>query len=139
MRRSFGGVVLMLIVALAAAGCDPADPTTPTTPTPPVVPVTETFAGALTVNGAVTYFFSAGTAGSVTATLTALSPETVEVGLALGTWNGVICQVVLANDKAIQGSVVTGSVSATGTLCVRLYDVGKLTQSNTFELVVVHP
>ena len=34
---------------------------------------------------------------------------------------------MLANDNATQGISVTGSTTTTGTLCARIYDVGKLT------------
>ena len=59
--------------------------------------------------------------------------------MALGTWNGLTCNVVLANDKAIEGVTVTGSVSGAGSLCVRVYDIGEVVATTTFEVVVVHP
>lgn len=48
------------------------------------------------------------------------------LGIALGTWAGATCQIVLANDIAGEGSTVTGVVQDAGTLCVRAYDVGLL-------------
>ena len=140
MRRSIGGVVLVLALAIAATGCDPDDPNPPTTPTDPLDPVTETFTGTINTNGAVTFFFPARGAGLVSGKLLSLTPDTtIGVSLALGTWNGQLCQVTLANDAAIQGSTVTGAVSGVGTLCVRLSDIGQITQLQTFEIVVVHP
>jgi hypothetical protein len=94
----------------------------------------------VTTNGAVTFQFRASAEGILTATLRSLTPDnTILIGLALGTWNGVTCQVVLANDQATQGIAVTGAVSDAGLLCVRLYDVGQVTQPQTFEIVVIHP
>jgi hypothetical protein len=75
----------------------------------------------------------------MTLTLTSISDNTVTVSLVLGTWNGVTCQGFLFNDQAAQGSVVTGLPSSIGSYCARISDVGKLTDSVTFELTVVHP
>jgi hypothetical protein len=139
---------VMVAAALAAAGCGDDPITNPDTPTPTAV--TETFDGTLTVNGAVTQPFVVQTAGNVTATLTALDPSKVVVngeevdtvlGLSLGTWNGLVCAQgagALANDAAKAGVTITGSATATGNYCVRVYDSGKLTQATAFQLTVVH-
>jgi hypothetical protein len=108
----------------------------------PVVPerveVTQTFAGTLRPNGAETFPFSS-QFGLVTATLLNLAPDSsLMVGLSLGTWDGVACAIVLANDKATQGIPVTGTVNASGNLCVRVYDVGTVTELTTYEVRVVH-
>lgn len=139
MRRSMTGrLVLMLALLSGAAGCDSGDSNTTPTPTTPTPTVTETFAGSLGVNGAATFTFNTSAAGTVTATLRNVSPS-VQLGLGLGTWNGVICQIVLANDLTTPGTSVTGSVSGAGSLCVRVHDIGQVTQTTTFEVVVVHP
>jgi hypothetical protein len=131
----------MLFVAglgLASAGCEEENPPPSNTPTP--IPVTERFSGSLTLNSAVVFPFPATTAGDLTATVTAISPEpTTIVGLALGTWNGVSCQVVIDNPNATTGITVTGKASAAGNLCARIYDAGKLTTAISFEITVVHP
>ena len=140
MRRLTGSVVLVLSLAVSATGCDPKTTTTPTLPTVPSVPVTESFTGTLTVNGAVTFAFLVKESGYAQATLKTFSPDTaLNVGLALGTWNGITCQVILANDLASQAITVTGAVASAAALCVRIYDVGQLTRPNTFEITVVHP
>jgi hypothetical protein len=138
MRTASGGV-FVLVLALGVAGCDPQTTTTPTQPTPSP-PVTESFAGSVTVNGAATFSFVSLSSGYVQATLKTLSPELESrIGLALGTWNGVTCQMILTNDDAGQNVTVTGSVAAAAALCVRIYDVGQLTQTNAFEITVIHP
>jgi len=132
------GSVLMLSLALVSCGDDTTTPTTPTTPTT----ITETFSGTVNQNGAITHTFSSTTSGAVSATLTTLGPDSTAIlGMSLGTWNGATCAVVLANDKATQGTVITGGVSAFGNLCVRAYDVGNITPSTpfTYEITVVHP
>jgi hypothetical protein len=131
---------LLTLVAVALGGCDDDDPVTPVAPTPPVV-ITETFSGTVTRNGAVTHPFASQASGTVTSTLTLLSAaEGTKIGLALGTVNVTgTCQLVITKDDAVQGSVVTGAVSALGSLCVRIYDTGGLTQSADYEIQVAHP
>ncbi len=130
----------LLAIVVAVAACNSNNnlntPTTPTTPTT----VTETFSDTLGPNSARTHSFSSQASGTVTATLTMLAPDSeLVIGLSLGTWNGSVCQIVLANDRATQSTVVTGSVSSFGSLCVRIYDVGNITSAITYEITVVHP
>jgi hypothetical protein len=133
-------VCAIALMALGTTACDSGDDTTPTTPTLPTPNVTETFAGSININGAATFTFPTSTGGTVNATLRTITPvSTIQVSLALGTWNGVNCQVVLNNDRASQGGSITGNVSGSGTLCVRISDIGQITQQTGFEIVVVHP
>lgn len=136
-RAAVPAVLVPLV--LVTGGCGNNQITTPTTPTTPTT-VTETFSGTVTKNGAVTHTFTSGAAGTVQATLTALGPDaSVPIGMSLGTWNGATCAIVLANDKAIQTSTVIGTVSSVGGLCLRLYDVGNLTEPASYEVLVTHP
>lgn len=139
MHRSICRALVPLLVSITVAGCGNDDaPTTPTAPTTSAT-VTETFTGTLNQNGANTHPFRTD-AGTVTATLTTVSPDSATVvGLSLGTWNGSACQIVLANDRATQATILIGSASASGNLCVRLYDVGSITQPTSYEVQVVHP
>jgi hypothetical protein len=141
MRRSIAGTVGLLAVAvMLTAGCDnDGDETpTPTTPTPTLT--TDTFTGELRVNGAITHTFNTAVAGDVTLTLKTLAPEgSPTVGLALGTFNGSTCAVVIDNTNAAPSAVVFGRVSGLGSLCARVYDAGKLTDTVTYEITVVHP
>jgi hypothetical protein len=137
--RRFTLISAVAVMALAGVACDSGDTTTPTTPTTPTPTVTETFSGSINVNGAASFTFPTAAAGSVTASLRSLTPSTVQVSLALGTWNGLNCNILLPNDRATTGSSVTGNVSGSGTLCVRISDIGQLTGNTIFEIVVVHP
>jgi hypothetical protein len=129
-------VLAFLGAAFAASACSSDEITSPVAPTP--TQVTDTFAGTLTVNGATTYQFVSNR-GAVTATLTSVAPDsTIAIGFSLGSWNGSTCAAILPNDQAIQGSVIYGTVNTTGTLCLRVYDVGKLVDPLTFEVSVVH-
>jgi hypothetical protein len=127
----------LAVVVLVITGCN--DPVTiPTTPTPN--PTTETFTGTLTVSGGVTHPFPAATLGTVTATLTNIGPdENPTVGLMLGTWNGSACAVVIPNDAAMRSTAVICTVNQAGQLCVRIYDVGRITAPQDYEITVVHP
>jgi hypothetical protein len=137
MRVTSRALLLLAFAAAVASACNDTSTTTPTTPTPTT---TETFTGTVTVNGAVTQVFAVTQRGTVTATLTAVgSDNTATVGVSLGTWNGTSCQIILANDQAVVGAGVTGLVSGVGNLCLRVYDVGKLTASATYSVDVVHP
>ena len=61
-------------------------------------------------------------------------------GLALGTWNGQGCQIVIANDAALVNTTVTGTVSAATSLCARVYDAsGTVTDPLSYTISVVHP
>ena len=127
----------VLVAAALAAGCgeDPAPAPDPGTATQ----VTETFSGSVSVNGAFTHPFTVARAGQVTAQLTALSPDdTITIGLALGTWNGFSCQIVITTDTAKLSTSVIGNATTSGSLCVRIFDVGGLTTTTDYDIKVDH-
>jgi len=133
--------MLTAVLALATA-CDSDTPVAPIV-TPPTY-VTDTFPldnpGTLTVNGAITHDFSVKTGGDVQAVLTSFGPDsTTNVGLGLGTWNGTACQLIIANDNARQGTILSGRATDAGGLCVRIYDVGKMTEPLQYRISVTHP
>jgi hypothetical protein len=139
MQRAFLRT-LFLVAAVAVAGCDnDVENQTPTEPPPTTI---ETFEGTIGINGAMTHTFNVGVAGTVTATLAEVSPDpAIAVGFALGTWNATssVCQLVIPNDNALQGQILTGSASGAGTLCARVYDTGKLTAAIEYTISVEHP
>jgi hypothetical protein len=91
------------------------------------------------VNGARTHAFAAGGSGRIDVTLTALNPTTATVGLTLGTLNTLgSCQAVIFNDNATQGTLVPGNAGAAGNFCVRVHDVGQLTDAVDYTVTVVH-
>ena len=141
MLRVFNGrLFVIVLLACLAAACDD-DITTPT-PITPTLPKTETFTGVVTQNGAATHNFDVGGGGNVTARLTAIgSDNTLVVSFALGTWTGTGCNVVLANDAATGGAVLSGTMTGLGTLCARVSDVGNVGtgQQAAYTIEVVHP
>jgi hypothetical protein len=125
-----------LSVALAACGTEFKE-----TPAPTPVTITEPpFTGTLTPNGAVPFAFLAGV-GSVTVVVNSLTPSTdaTRIGVAIGSWNGTGCQLLIANDNAFVSTVVVGTATATAALCVRVSDArGTLTEPVNFELTITH-
>ena len=138
MSRSLLAAVVLL-ATFASAGCSDSTPTAPTPP--PVTIITDTFSGTLTVNGAVTHPFLVATPSTVTATLVAVGPDsTIPIGLSIGTWNNTTetCLTVISNDLALQGRIIVGTAQSSGAFCVRVYDVGRLTASSTYDIQVSH-
>ena len=144
MSRPAFVVLGSLILVATTISCGEDTPTSPT-PTPPAN-VIETFSGTLGKNAATSYTFTASATGSVTATLTAVGPDAkgtddlpLVVGFGIGTWSNPQCTVLLAQDRAIQGSVILGNVNASGTLCVRIFDVGNVVDQVDYTINVSHP
>jgi len=132
-------VQLCLVLSFVATAACSGDDSPDFEPTPTPEPVTQDFPGTLTVNGAQTHQFQTD-GGDLTATLTSLAPNTAAtVGLAIGTWNGTSCQLVIAKTDAVQGTVLLATASQTGTLCVYIHDVGLLAASVSYVVTVVHP
>jgi len=136
-RSTLRALPLALLLAVLA-GCDD-DTSTPVSPTPD--PVTEAFSGSLNVNGGATHTFTSVAPGSMNATLTSLAPDSGAVlGFAIGSWNGSYCSHINAKDDATQLSVLYGTVTLSrAPLCVRVYDVGRLTDSVSYTITVIHP
>jgi hypothetical protein len=130
----------VLSVALAGFGCSGEIENFPTTPDP--VFVTETFTGSININGAATHNVFTSATGTVTATLTSLGDNAPsKVGFSIGTLATTgTCTAVLHNDNAVVTTELTGTVSTlAGSLCVRIYDVGALTESVPYTFTVTHP
>jgi hypothetical protein len=132
--------LLILPIAAAAFGCSGDINNLPTTPDP--VFVTETFTGTINVNGAATHNVFTSATGAVTATLTSLG-ETApsRIGFSIGTLSTTAnCTAVITNDNAIVTTVLGGTVSTLGgSLCVRVYDTGALTEPVPYTITVNHP
>lgn len=142
MQRLFNTRMLaVLLLAFGVAACDDEATTPPTSPDP-IPTVTETFTGAVTASGGVTHTFSVSAGGAITATLKSIGDDnTLVVSFALGNWNGTSCSIVLANDAATGGTVLTGTMTAAGTLCARVGDVGNIAagKAAAYTIEVVHP
>ena len=142
-RLSYRALLLMPVVGLVAA-CGSSGGTISTSPSTLPTVLTETFSGTLNRNSAYTHPFSVTDAGTVSVFLISSAdtknPENnaIQIGVSLGTWNGASCAIVIANDNVAPGASITGQATAAGNLCVRVYDVGFVPGSATYELLVDH-
>jgi hypothetical protein len=139
MKRVFLSA-LMLAALMSVSGCD--NELENQTPTEPAPTTTDVFPGSISINGAANHTFPVVAAGRVTATLTEITPDpAIAVGFALGRWNASssFCEQIIPNDNALQGQILLGDASGIGTLCVRIYDTGKLTGPINYSISVVHP
>ncbi len=127
----------MALVALIlwTAACGSSSPAAPSSP-----PVTDTLTGTLSPTNANAHALNAAAAGAVTITLTTLTPAVPAVGLGVGVIaNDGTCSVQLTNSPAAQGTVWNTTVTGSGGFCVVIYDIGLLTQAETYSITVVHP
>ncbi|RPJ52717.1 MAG: hypothetical protein EHM24_33915 [Acidobacteria bacterium] len=142
MRRWISGLAAALALAMGTAGCSDQiggtkDPTSPTTPTTTTVTQTETFTGTVTASESKIHAFSV-RPGLVTATLTALGPDgTLPIGFGLGTWDSISCNAVVNNPTAVQGNKLIGTASSAAIICVRVFDIGNLTDLTATYTVTV--
>jgi hypothetical protein len=140
---------LVLLTAIAAAGCNTqtANNPTSTTTTPSAPTITEpAFAGTLKMGGTPQILtFSVVQVGPLTVTLTAAGPPTnVVVGMALGTptftSTGTTCTpIATANAQVgVNAPQLSGTVSSSGAYCLAVFDPGTLTADITFSVTVAH-
>jgi hypothetical protein len=130
-------LLALLLMAGAAPGCggNTAALTGPTLPA-----ATDTYSGTMTHNGGFDYPFASTQAGTVTASYVSIGTDnSIALGLALGTWNGSTCSILLVNDNVTVGVVVSGAVSGAASLCVRVFDVGFVTDPLSYQVQVLHP
>jgi hypothetical protein len=140
MKRPMGrGLAVAVVLATSLWACgDSTTTTTPITPTP-AEKITETFTGTLALQGTDYYGFAAKSAGVVTTTLTSLSPDnTVAIGVAVGTFDGLSCTPVVLSETAKVGSVLIGTATAPINLCLKVYDVGTITDPTTYTVTIDH-
>jgi hypothetical protein len=139
--RTLRALGLVLLIATAVA-CEDASPAPAPTPTPSPT-VTDDFTGTLGKNGAVEHSFTLVGTGSVTAQLKSLDPDATQVlGMYIGTWDGASCTVFKANENVTVGSTMLVTANSVGSLCVRIYDSGKITDpaaTFNYDIQVIHP
>jgi hypothetical protein len=144
MHRFHVREVLLAVAVLAMGACSNDTLSSLTTPTTPLS-FTDTFSGTLSKNGAFTHSFTTASLGAVTAAIVTLAPNTSQiVGMSLGVWTGSACSTSPAtggssSDVATTGSSITLNATAAGSLCVRLYDVGFISEPVLYTLQVQHP
>ena len=135
-QRLCHALSLVGLAAVAMAGCE----TTTVPPPPPTVdPIKVNFSGTLPVNGATVHRFVPTEVGEIDVRLTVLAPvSSVSIGMGLGIWTGTSCNVLIADDNAIQNALLIGTATGAAEFCARLYDVGKLTEPTDYTIEVTH-
>ena len=148
----------LLLLALAAGGCNDDSPSESPAPTPTPPPrTTETFSGTFTQNGSASHEFTVAQAGDVELKLTAMAPlATLAVGMGIGrvdTTNtppsaialilglgrrdvaGGACEI---NTTAVlrEGSVSSFGLRA-GEYCVVVFDNGLLPEESRLEYTLL--
>lgn len=131
-------ITLALLAAAMLAGCSN-DNSSPTAATPPTA-INDVFSGTLTLNGATTYPFAVQQTGTVTVSVTTVSDPAAIIGVSLGTWNSnASCQIIITNDRAVQGTAVIGTAANAGNFCVRVADAtGALAAPVDYQITVNH-
>ena len=126
--------------AAVAAGCS-SSVASPATPSPSTT--AESFDGSLVQSGTATHPFTVSARGTVTISLTAVSPlTTMALGVGLGTWDGTTCSSPFADNKdARAGATALTGTAAAGSYCIRVYDSGNIPAdwSVAYSIDVVHP
>ena len=138
MHRLCARFIPVAALLLVVSGCG-GDGDTPTTPEP-IPDVVDSFSGVLTTSGAATHTFKVSRASQIVAQLVSLTPNSEKtISVSLGTWNGSICQIVLANDATKQGDIVPGATQAAGDFCLRVLDPnGSVTEAQFYVVLVTH-
>jgi hypothetical protein len=136
-------VVAALGAALAGAACNKTSTTTPT-PTPSAPTVTELFAGTLPIGGNKFYSFKIAVFGTVNVSLTDVGgagvPQTVTVGLGLGTPSGTSCSTTsTVNATTSDAQPQLATTLGAGVYCAAVYDLGNLTAPASFSVTIAHP
>jgi hypothetical protein len=107
---------------------------------PPMAPATETFSSFLSIGGTSTHSFTVTQAGTISVTLTSVTPLSM-VGLGIGI-SGTATPCALSSSlNATAGSTpqLTIAVDA-GTYCAQVYDPGTLTNPGvSFSMTIMHP
>ena len=107
-------------------------------PIEPPVSVEETFTGTVNILGASSHIFFTERPGQAVVTLESLAPNSAAlVSLIFGTWNGSYCSVQFVKDDATTGTNMIGSASA-GSFCLRVADIGLLSEATTYAIKVTH-
>jgi ABC-type transport system substrate-binding protein len=129
------------VLALTTGGCA-ATAASPTT-APTAATTTDTFSGSVGQLGSDGHQFSVSVNGTVTVTLTALTPlTTMALGVGVGTWDGTACGVAISkNDNARTGVAALNGTAVAGNYCVLVYDSGNISDglSESYTVQVAHP
>ena len=134
--------ILLLLLPLAAAGCDETSPTTPSTDRG--VPVVETFIGTVNPATAVFYSFTLERAGEVTLTLLEITRDgqpvaDVILGLGIGSPLGTGCTGGISISTRPGATPQLRQRLEPGVYCAQVADTGQVTEAVNFALNISRP
>lgn len=127
----------LLLASLAAtAGCG-SDTTSPT-----VTTSVDTFASRIQEKGSAWRSITVPTAGDVTVQLVSVTQTDVVMNIGIGTIAGTQCVLAASVDTAANATAIAPQLTRTvavGTYCVRIADIGNLTQLVDFTIRIEKP
>lgn len=133
MNRPMARVYAAALLAATLTSCSSSNPSAPT----PTL-TTETFIGTLSPGQKVVQPFTVKAAGTVTTTLAGLAGADY-IGIGNGTWDGTICTVGVHAETVVVGNYFLTDVPGAQSLCILVYDVGRVTTTATYTVTVSHP
>ena len=139
LRRTAAMALFVAAAALLSSCGGGSSPTAAATPAPEIK--TETFSGSVAQGGSASHTFTVVAQGSITATLTSLSPQsTITMGFGVATLSGTTCTLISGaySETAKVGYALSGTIAA-GSYCVMIYDIGNQTAANDYVITVAHP
>lgn len=127
-----GAIAAALMVSIAACGDD-------NLPTLPTVPTTITFSNSLYPGGSAWRSVRVNENSKVTVQFVSILPQTgIATRVSFGTFDGTNCNLTQSVDTATSASDPQISVDVNpGNYCVRVADLGEVTQIATFSVSIV--
>ena len=135
--------VAPLAAVLASACGTPTEPTDTTLPSPTdgLVAVTATIDGTLVSGGSNLHTFHT-MPGVVQVTLVSLDPaaDAPLIGVGIGMWDGLSCQIVLQTPLGAPGAELLGTASMDSEVCIRVWDLGTLSADAAlkYQVTAIH-
>lgn len=126
---------LLLATLVAAAGCG-------SSTTAPVTTTVETFASRVQEKGSAWRSVTVATAGDLTVQLVSVTQADAVMNIGIGTISGTQCVLAASVDTAANASAIAPQLTRTlavGTYCVRIADIGNLTQLVDFSIRIERP
>jgi len=127
-------LLFALLVGTAGCGSETTEPL--------VTTATETFASRIQEKGSAWRSLTVTAAGTVTMQLVIMTQVDALVNLGIGTISGTQCVLAASVDTIPNSTTVAPQLTRTvspGTYCVRLADIGNLTQLNEFTIQIGRP
>jgi len=142
MKRLNAGVLALSAITVLGTGCS--NNQTPTSPTAATTASgTEVFASFITAGGTASHTFTVAQAGTISLTLTSLTPaSTVGLGVGVTGGTGLTCSLSRSVDASPTSDATPQLAEAVdaGTYCVQVFDPGTVTAPGTqFSVTIEHP